>query len=349
MNELAMPSVDVVIPVYNSPELTKRCINSVVTHIGQGIRRINIHDDASNAQTRMMLDNLQHDQIHVYHAPKNQGFGQSVNTAIARSDADFVLVLNSDTEVYENILPKLCAAFTTDPKLAVISPVHNKFSSDELSRYIRRPGGYLQVYRFQGHAFLIRRCVFLEIGGFDSIFGRGYYEDIDLGRRLDQQGWRIGVHPDVYIYHKGGGTFGRGRAYRCLMTHNRAIYLARYPAASRNVLLVSKCCVLTDVSTELLNVIEDVFRQGGSVHWLTPAPAPLLYCLHMRNSPASLILVCMLMLRGLFRKDKRISVVWILSGISPQLKGALTFLARLRKIEVISLKEQASKQVKRYR
>ncbi len=337
MNELTIPSVAVVIPVYNSPELTKRCINSVVAHIGRDIRRINIYDDASNDQTRTMLDNLQHDQVHVYHAPKNQGFGQSVNTAIAQSDADFVLVLNSDTEVYENILPKLCAAFTADPKLAVISPIHNKCTAEELGRYIRQPSGYLQVYRFQGHAFLIRRYVFLEIGGFDSVFGRGYYEDIDLGRRLDRQGWRIGVHPDVYIHHKGGGTFGRGRAYRRLMTHNRAIYLARYPTASRNILMVSNCCELSALSTDLLNAIEDVFRQGGNVHWLTPTPAPLLYCLHMRNSSVSLITVCKLMLRGLFRQDKRISVVWILPGISPQLVRALTFFARLRKIEVLPL------------
>jgi len=337
MNDLAISSVAVVIPVYNAPELTKRCINSVVTHIGQEIRQINIYDDASNDQTRVMLDNLQHNQVHVYHAPQNQGFGQSVNKAIARSDADFVLVLNSDTEVYENILPKLCAAFAADPKLAVISPVHYKCSVEELSSYKRQPSGYMQVYRFQGHAFLIRRCVFLEIGGFDLIFGRGYYEDIDLGRRLDRQGWRIGVHPDVYIHHEGGGTFGRGRAYRRLMTHNRAIYLARYPTASRNILMVSGCCVLADLSTELQNAIEDVFRQGGNVHWLTPTPVPLLYCLNMRNSPVSLTMVCRLMLRCLFRQDKRISAVWILPGISPQLEGFLTFIARLRKIEVLYL------------
>ncbi len=337
MTELALPSVDVVIPVYNAPELTKRCIDSVVTHIGQNVRQISIHDDASNDCTHTMLDNLQYDQIHVYHAPENQGFGQSVNAAIARSDADFVLVLNSDTEIYENILPQLCAAFAADSELAVISPVHYKLCADNLSRYLRRPGGYLQVYRFQGHAFLIRRRVFLEIGGFDSIFGRGYYEDIDLGRRLDRQGWRMGVHPSVYISHKEGGTFGRGRAYRRLMTQNRAIYLSRYPVASRNILLVSNCCVLTDLSIELQSAIEDIFRQGGNVCWLTPVPAPSLFCLRMRNSRASLFMVCKLMLRGFFRKDKRISGVWVLPDIPPQVKGMLAFFARLRKIEVKTL------------
>ena len=53
------------------------------------------------------------------------------------------------------------------------------------SKYLRRPGGYIETHRLQGHAFLIRRDVFEEVGGFDAAFGRGYYEDVDLGRRLD--------------------------------------------------------------------------------------------------------------------------------------------------------------------
>ncbi|WP_300294654.1 glycosyltransferase, partial [Nitrosomonas sp.] len=40
-------TIDVIIPVYNAPDLTRRCIDSIVTHLGQSIRRIIIQDDAS--------------------------------------------------------------------------------------------------------------------------------------------------------------------------------------------------------------------------------------------------------------------------------------------------------------
>ena len=53
----------------------------------------------------------------------------------------------------------------------------------------RRPGGYVATYRFQGYAYLVRRDLFVAIGGFDAQFGLGYFEDTDLGRRLVQQGW----------------------------------------------------------------------------------------------------------------------------------------------------------------
>lgn len=58
---------------------------------------------------------------------KNQGYGRSVNNAVARCEADLVLVLNSDTEIRENFLPKLCQALQEDDKLAVISPIHDAF------------------------------------------------------------------------------------------------------------------------------------------------------------------------------------------------------------------------------
>ena len=327
-----MLSVDVVIPVYNAPELTKRCIDSVVTYLGQSIRAIYVQDDASDTQTCEMLDNLPYEKVHVYHATKNQGFGKSVNEAVARSDADLVLVLNSDTEIYGNFLPLLCVAFDADPQLAVISPAHDKFA--RYDRYLRHPGGYISTYRFKGYAFLIRRNIFLEMGGFNLAYGRGYFEDIDLGRRLDQKGWRIGVQPDAYIRHESGGSFGRGRSYRLLAKRNRTLYLSRYPDARRNILLVSGNYTMADLPVELTGAIERVFRQGGSIHWLTPWPLPLLSCLQMRNSPASIKTIIKLMLRGWSREDKRISAVWILPGVSGLLRVLLALFIGVRQLEV---------------
>ena len=121
-------TVDVVIPVYNAPELTKRCIDSIVTHLGKSIQRVLIQDDASGCETREMLDHLPYPCVEVCHAEKNQGFGLTVNAAVGRSNAFYVLILNSDTEVNQNILPQLCAAFDADDKLAAIIPAGNSYN-----------------------------------------------------------------------------------------------------------------------------------------------------------------------------------------------------------------------------
>ena len=341
MSEIVVPSIDVVIPVYNAPVLTKRCIDSVVSYLGESIENIYIHNDASNVETREMLDSLPYSITHIHHSIKNQGFGASVNDAISRSSASYILVLNSDTEMNGNILPPLCAAMSVDSQLAVIIPASNDCIHGDFNRYLRQPGNYIRTYRLRGYAFLIRRSVFQEIGGFDPIFGRGYYEDIDLGRRIYEHNWHIGVHPDSLIYHKGGGSFGRGLAYRKLKRRNRALYFSRYPSAQRNVLFLSGDCSLINFPQNLLNTIDDVYQRGGVLHWLSTEPATKSPCLHMRNRPANLwVVLKFMMFYGWLRKDKRISDVWLLLPSNSRfLRKLLALLSKVRGIKILTWKK----------
>ncbi len=338
MSETIVPSIDVVIPVYNAPVLTRRCIDSVVSYLSESIGHIYIHNDASNIETRKMLDSLPYDITHTYHAIKNQGFGASVNDAVSRSSAPYILVLNSDTEVKGNILPPLYEAMSVDSQLAVIIPASNDYIEEDFDRYLRQLGGYIRTYRLRGYAFLIRRSIFQEIGGFDPIFGKGYYEDIDLGRRIYERNWCIGVYPDSPIYHKGGGSFGRGSVYRKLKRRNRALYFLRYPSAQRNVLFLSGDCSLTNFPQDLLNTIDDVYQRGGVLHWLSTGAATKSPCLNMINRPANLWIVLKLMIfHGWLRKDKRISDVWLLlPSNSSFLCKLLVLLSKIRGIKMLA-------------
>jgi hypothetical protein len=224
----------------------------------------------------------------------------------------------------------------TDPKLAVIIPSGNNYAEYDFDRYPRQPGGYILTHRLRGYAFLIRRDVFQKVGGFDPVFGRGYYEDIDLGRRLDLLGWRMGVHPSARIYHKVGGSFGRGLSYLELVRHNRNLYFSRYPNAKRNILLFSGNLPLEHLSTGLLDEVEVIFREGGCVHWITNKLAPQIWCLHMPNRSMSLRVLIEFTLHGWLRPDKSISEIWMLPDISPPLRSFLLFWSRWKRIKIRS-------------
>tara|TARA_Y100001936_G_scaffold252558_1_gene312737 strand:+ start:23002 stop:24036 length:1035 start_codon:yes stop_codon:yes gene_type:complete len=338
MSEIVPPSIDVVIPVYNAPKLTRRCIDSVVSCLSKSISHIYIQDDASGIETREMLDNLPYNIVHISHSIKNQGFGTSVNVAISRSSASYILVLNSDTEINENILLPLYTAMSNDSQLAVIMPISNDYINQNFDRYLRQPGNYILTHRLRGYAFLIRRSAFNEIGGFDPIFGRGYYEDIDLGRRIYERNWRIGVHPEAYIHHIGGGSFGRGSDYRELKRRNRAIYFSRYPEAERNVIFFSGNFSLTCVPPDLTNAINDVFKRGGLVHWLALEQPTKIPFLHMKNNLINLsIIVKLVVLGGWLRRDRRISDVWLLLPTPPSfLRKILVLLSHIRGIKVFT-------------
>ncbi|MXS79607.1 Glycosyltransferase, GT2 family [Nitrosomonas eutropha] len=340
IRKFAIPAdktIDVVIPVYNAPDWTRRCIDSIVAHLNQSIRRIIVQDDASGHETREMLDNLSYDCVDVHHAEKNQGFGISVNAAVNRSDASYVFILNSDTEVSQDFLPLLCTAFTADPELAAIVPAGNSYAQYDLGRYMLREAGYIPNYYLRGHAILIRRDVFQEIGGFDPAFGRGYYEDIDLGRRLDLHGWRFGIHPGVCIYHKRRGSFGNGRSQKQLSRRNRAFYLSRYPDARQNILLFSTNGSLVNFPSSVLVTIENVFRKGGYVHWFTSARSPTLLCLQMYSQPLRLTAVIWTTFRNWWRADRRISTIWMMDDIPFLLRTLLIVWGRVFRLEVKKL------------
>jgi GT2 family glycosyltransferase len=332
-----IPTVDAVIPVFNAPALTRRCIDSVVACLGRSLRYIYIQDDASEAETRQMLDQLPYECVRVFHAQENQGFGKSVNDAVERSDAAYVLILNSDIVAREDFLPALIAALSADPQLAVIIPAGNEYTKYEWEKYRRLPGGYVQTHRLRGYAFLARRKVFKEIGGFDSAFGRGYYEDVDLGRRLDLRGWRLGVYPDACIEHKGGGSFGRGPSFRELARHNRDLYFSRYPDADRNVLLLSGGCSLNEFPPELLSAVESILRNGGYMDWLAPEVPGLLLSLQMRTDFSAFTALVWLLINNR-RSSKCFRELWILPDAPRLLAALFAFFARARRVKVVRWK-----------
>ena len=73
-----------------------------------------------------------------------------------------------------------------------------------------------RVFYADGAAFLIRKDVFKELGGFDPAFFM-YAEDIDLSWRARLYGYRIQPLPTAIVYHAFGATAGGGiidaRAY----------------------------------------------------------------------------------------------------------------------------------------
>lgn len=56
-----------------------------------------------------------------------------------------------------------------------------------------------------GSAMFVRADVFAELGGFDDDFFM-FYEDVDLGWRLNLRGWRVRYEPTSIAYHRHHGT-----------------------------------------------------------------------------------------------------------------------------------------------
>ena len=78
------------------------------------------------------------------------------------------------------------------------------------------------------------RNLYLDLGGFDSAYKGGYWENVDLAVRVRQAGWDVFLQPLSIVYHQEGGTFEADQDAAAslsrkahLMAHDRAIFRER--------------------------------------------------------------------------------------------------------------------------
>ncbi len=232
---------DLIVPIYNSLSYVRECLHSILNHTEAGACRIIIVDDASDSHTHRYLRCIAAEypgQITLHRNPENLGFVKSCNLGIALGNAPFVVLINSDVVVTPGWLERLVSCAERDPRIAAVNPFTNHASQINLplapganffgmDEYLQRhgPTSAADVVTSVGFCLLLRRSALERVGVFDEIYGHGYCEESDLCMRLTTHGYRTTVAGDVYVYHKGRGTFtDRGERYR----RNRALFDSRW-------------------------------------------------------------------------------------------------------------------------
>lgn len=322
--------MDVVIPVWNAPAETRRCVDALYRHAGSRLGRVRIEDDASEPETARMLDALDLPGLEVHHAPQNRGFGASVNEGVAATRSASVLVLNSDAELEEGALELLLEALERDPGLAAVNPTAEDFARLALARY-EFCAGCVRTFNLKGFAFLMRRKAFDEVGGFDARFERGYYEDRALSRELVAAGWRLGIRPESRVRHAGNTSFGALPEFDAIVRRNRALYYRLYPEAMRRVALVSDERELEALPSAAHEALEEVLRSGGRVRWFRPGRPRRLISPEMDARPLRPRQVLRLLGQG--RVRLRWSGIWLAGELPVAWRATLCGLGTLRRLD----------------
>ena len=210
----------------------------------------------------------------------NQGYGRANNLGAGASDAAFILVLNPDVVLEEGAVAALLEAVGRYPDAGllaprIVEPDGRVFLQPRslLSPYLPNPAGRPLVPEgdccvpfLSGACLLIRRDLFIALGGFDdSIFL--FYEDDDLCRRVADAGHAL-VHVDRALarHVRGGSSSPRpGRAFRSRwhLAWSRAYVSAKYdlPRPAPRIFVVNAAKAILALFTFRRPVIE---RYAGS-------------------------------------------------------------------------------------
>jgi GT2 family glycosyltransferase len=211
---------------------------------------------------------------------RNEGYGRANNIGARAAEAEFLLIVNPDCIVEKGAVPALLDAARRHPDAAffaprIVEPSGRVFFQPRslLAPYLHNPHGKLVLPDgeacapfFSGACFLIRRDLFLRLGGFDeNIFL--FYEDDDLCRRVADSGSALIYVPQAVVRHGRGRSSepkpGRIYTSRWHQAWSRAYVSRKYglPNPAPGMFLINALKTLAASLTFRRSLIE---RYGGS-------------------------------------------------------------------------------------
>lgn len=224
-----IPTVDIILPVYNALEDVKACIESLYNNETIPFNLI-IIDDCSEEETKSWLESAQKEYgFKLSRNTENLRFTKTVNKGFSQSEGDFVVLLNSDTIVTAYWLEKILCCFESDSSVGIVGPLSNAASWQTVPvREDKVNGGWLvneipegysielmgqlvetisqrqypNVPSVNGFCYVIKRDVINQIGTLDEeYFPTGYGEEDDFSIRARKAGYTIRVADDTYVFH----------------------------------------------------------------------------------------------------------------------------------------------------
>lgn len=225
--------LDIAILTAGRVDLFAKCVESVLRQI-EPEYRIFIHNNGHPSKEYEEVYKQLPESSRIIRSNQMTGFGDGANKVIKAGYAPLVLFITDDIFLWDGVIDILLSRMEDKS----IGQCGYKFLFPSDSTEKSRPAGKVQhvgmasnirgdmihpligwdadnpkccisreVLAVTGASFIIRRDVFNRVGGFDPIYGRGYYEDMDLSFKVRSAGYRVFVDTTAVATHGVGQTF----------------------------------------------------------------------------------------------------------------------------------------------
>lgn len=226
-------NLDIAILTAGRVDLFEKCLNNILVQMRPDYR-ITVHNNGHpSKEYEDIYKTLPKNSI-IKRSNSMSGFPEGANKAIQAGSAPLVLFVTDDIFMEDGAIEILLKRMEDKS----IGQCGYKFTFPLESEDANRPAGKVQhigmasnvrgemlhpcigwspdhpkcnisreVLAVTGASFIIRRSVFNQVRGFDNIFGRGYYEDMDLSFKVRAAGYRVFVDTQATAVHGVGQTF----------------------------------------------------------------------------------------------------------------------------------------------
>ena len=246
---MSTPCVWIIVLHWRELELTRACLASLHT-LDYRPYQVLVVDNGSDDGS---LERIRAEFPYVLSIglAANLGFAGGCNAGIKyalRHGANYVMLLNNDTQISPELLAQLVRVAEKEPRLGILTP---KVVWHDQPQRLYGLGGYRLPFRVRlqgmgaldrgpwtgppvhldfvfGCCMLIKRQVFEQIGLFDERFFM-YFEDIDLCYRATDAGFMVGYLPEAVVPHVGAGsTLRRSGMREFLLGRSRQVFFRKH-------------------------------------------------------------------------------------------------------------------------
>lgn len=217
-----LPTVSVIVVNYRGAEDTVTCLRALRDELDWPADRLELVcvDNTGDGDGDARRIAAAVPQVKLIRSATNTGFAGGCNLGVAKSTGQVVAFLNNDARPHRDWLRAGVAAITAEPDVAAVASKVLDWDGGRIDYVDGALTWYGMGYKPQagradeglhetardvlfgtGAAMLVRRGIFAELGGFDERFFM-FYEDVDLGWRINLRGYRVRYEPRSIAYHR---------------------------------------------------------------------------------------------------------------------------------------------------
>lgn len=229
------PTVTIIIPVRNRPELLERCLASLATTSYTAYRVLVADDESDDPAVAEIIARHGHRHLRIPRSDGKFSFARLNNSAVAACDTEFVLFLNNDTEIIDPRWLTRMMGYARMPGVGAVGAlltypdgriqhagiIHAMRNGLADHAFKLLPEGNLG---YRCYAGIVRNCsavtaaclvtpreLFQRLDGFNEAAFPVAFNDPDYCFRVGDAGYRCVICPSAHLIHHEGKTRHPGR------------------------------------------------------------------------------------------------------------------------------------------
>ena len=282
-----LPLVSVIIPHYGGEGILRECLDSLDNTDYTELEIIVVDNNSSDDSAQIVQNEYPHVQL--VQSEYNRGFAGGCNFGSQHAKGKYLLILNNDTTHVNDWIMRLVQRIESNKNISSVQPKIKDYKQPNYFDYAGGSGGFMdkycspftrgrvfntiekdegqyddscRVFWASGTAFLTKRNIFEQIGGFDeTLFA--HMEEIDYHWKCQLIGYEIWVEPKSVVYHHGARTLPKSSPQKTYLNYRNSLILllTNYDAIKSLKLFFPR------FSMEILSLIKEIliFQWGHAL------------------------------------------------------------------------------------